>query len=247
MVTDAAPVFWLTIRQFFEGRSIRVVALLAAVPLLLGGIEILASGQDVDARAYLGPVYNELSIPTLLPLIALILASTALGNEISDRTLPYLALKPRSRMSLVVEKLTATIVTGTLIAVAVSFIVWIALSLFGSSADGRVLLAMSLACLLAIAGYAAAFSLLSLLISRVLLAGLIYVMFWESLLARFIPGIRLLSIRHYVQSAYSIVINDSSVNVSQQSSMVSSILVLAILVAVCIALSWYRLRRMDLD
>jgi ABC-2 type transport system permease protein len=247
MFTDTAPVFWLTLRQFFEGRSIRVIALLAFVPVLLGGIEIVASGSDADLRGFLGPIFNELSIPTLLPLIALILASTALGNEITDRTLPYLALKPWGRMRLVIEKLVATIATGTLIGIAFTFLAWIALAVAGSSADGELLAAMFLACVLAVAGYAAVFSLLSLLITRVLLAGLIYVLFWESLLARFIPGIRLLSVRHYAQSAYARVLDDPGVTISQQSALGTSIILLALLVLVCLLLSWIRIRSMDLD
>jgi ABC-2 type transport system permease protein len=247
MHADSAPVFWLTVRQFLEGRSIRVIALLAFVPVLLSGIEIIASGGDASVRRFLGPVFIELSIPTLLPLIALILASTALGNEITDRTLPYLTLKPWSRMRLVLEKLIATVTTGTLIGIVFSFLAWIALAVAGSSGDGDLLLAMFLACALAVAGYAAVFSLLSLLISRVLLAGLIYVLFWESLLARFIPGIRLLSVRHYAQSAYARVLDDPGISVAQQSALGTSVLVLTLLVLVCILLSWTRIRRMDLD
>jgi ABC-2 type transport system permease protein len=247
MITDHAPVFWLTVRQFLEGRSIRVVALLAAAPLLLGGIELIASGRRTDPTGFLGPLVNELSIPTLLPLIALILSSTALGNEISDRTIPYLVLKPWSRMRLVLEKLTATLVTGTLISVVFLFLVWVMLSVAGSSIRGETLVAMMTASLLAIVGYGTAFSLLSLMISRVLVAGLIYILFWESLLARFIPGIRLLSIRHYVQSAYASILDDGRVNIAQQTAIGNALIVLVLLVVACVLLSYVRLRRMDLD
>lgn len=247
MFSASAPVFWLTARQFLEGRSIRVVALLAAVPILLGGIEIIASGSEVSVRQFLGSGFNELSIPTLLPLIALILASTAIGNEISDRTLPYIALKPWSRMRLVQEKFIATVSIGTVIALALSVVAWAMLAVAGSDYDVRLLLAMALACLLAVAGYAAVFSLLSLMISRVLMAGLFYVLIWEDLLARFIPGLRLLSIRHYVQSVFTGVLDESRITVAQQSNISSSLIVLAAVVAVGLLLSWIRLRRMDLD
>jgi ABC-2 type transport system permease protein len=247
MISDATPVFWLTMRQFLDGRSIRVVAVLATVPLLLSGIEIIASGQDASAGGFLGPLFNELSIPTLLPIIALVLASTALGNELSDRTIPYIVLKPWSRLRLIVEKLGATVATGALIAITLAFVAWGALALVGSSADEIVLVAMILASVLAVSGYAAAFSLLSLMISRVLLAGLIYILFWESLLARFIPGIRLLSIRHYVQSVYVEVLDEPRVTVSQQSAMLTSLIVLTVMVVACILLTRLRLQRMDLD
>lgn len=247
MLIDRAPVFWLTARQFIEGRSVRVVALLAAVPILLGGIEIIASGSSLEVRSLLGNAVNELSIPTLLPLIALILASTAIGNEISDRTLPYITLKPWSRMRVVQEKFLATVLIGTAISILLSAVAWGLLGIVGSTLDLRLLLAIAVACLLAVAGYAAVFSLLSLMINRVLMAGLLYVLIWEDLLARFIPGLRLLSIRHYVQSVYTGILDEPRISVAQQSGLGSSLIVLVVVVAVCLLLSWRRLERMDLD
>lgn len=247
MNSDRAPIFWLTARQFLEGRSVRIVAVLAAVPLLLGLIEILAAGSDLQIRNMLGQSFNELSIPTLLPLIALILASSALGNEISDRTLLYLVVKPWGRFRIINEKFIATVAIGATIAVTFGFIVWALLGAVSSDLDGELLLAIIVASVLAIAAYSAAFSLLSLLITRVLMAGLLYVLIWESLLARFIPGLRLLSIRHYVQSMYASVLDDGTINVSQQSTVSTSLIVLTVIILISLILSWLRLQQMDLD
>ena len=247
MNIDRIPVFWLTARQFLEGRSIRIVALLAAVPLLLGAIEIIAVGSDLQVRNMLGQGFNELTSPTLLPLIALILASSALGNEISDRTLPYLTLKPWGRLRIVLEKYAATVTTGTLIAITLMFLAWGLLGAVSSNFDGELLLAMILSIVLAIAAYAAAFTLLSLLITRVLMAGLLYVLIWESLLAQFIPGLRLLSIQHYVTSVYSNVLADGAVAGSDLSGSGASIVVLFAASTVFIVLTWLRLQQMDLD
>lgn len=247
MSSERAPIFWLTARQFLEGRSIRIVAALAAVPLLLGLIEIIASGSDLQIRSILGQTFNELTIPTLLPLIALILSSSAIGNEISDRTLIYLVLKPWSRFRVINEKYLATVAIGATIAVTFGFIVWGVLGAVSSNLDGELLLAIIVSSALAVAAYSAAFALLSLLITRVLMAGLLYVLIWESLLARFIPGLRLLSIRHYVQSVYGQVLNDGNINVAQQSGMAASLIVLAVVAAGSLILSWLRLQQMDLD
>jgi hypothetical protein len=86
-----------------------------------------------------------------------------------------------------------------------------------------------------------------LMFNRVLLTGLLYILFWESLLARFIPGIRMLSIRHYVQSVYASILDDGRVSVAQQTATSTSLVVLLGLVLVCVALSHLRLSRMDLD
>jgi ABC-2 type transport system permease protein len=247
MNSSFAPVFWLTARQFLEGKTVRNVGLLAAVPVLIGIIEIIASGSDLQIRSILGQSFNELSIPTLLPLIALMLASTAIGNEISDRTLIYLVLKPWSRFRLIIEKFLAAMAVGILLTVSFAFVVWLMLGIVGSNLDGELLVAMILGCALAIAAYGAAFTLLSLLITRVLMAGLLYVLIWESLLARFIPGLRLLSIRHYVQSAYAHILEGGTVNVAQQSALSTSLIVLVAVTAIAILFSWLRIQQMDLD
>jgi ABC-2 type transport system permease protein len=245
--SDSAPVFWLTARQFLEGRSIRVVAVLAAVPLLLGLIEIIASGSDLEMRGILAQSFNEVTIPTLLPLIALILASSAIGNEMADRTLAYLVLKPRSRFGFILQKYLASVVVGALISSVLGFLVWIILALVSNNFDGQLIVAIIVGSTLAIAAYCAAFTMLSLLITRVLMAGLLYVLIWETLLARFIPGLRLLSIRHYVQSAYAWVLDDASVSIAQQTHVVTSLIVLTVLVLASLVLSWLRLQQMDLD
>lgn len=247
MNSDSAPVFWLTARQFLDGRSVRVVAVLAAVPLLLGLIEIIASGSDLEMRGILAQSFNEVTIPTLLPLIALILASSAIGNEVSDRTLPYLILKPRSRFGFVLEKYLASVTVGSLIAIALGFVVWVILALVSSDFDGQLMVAIVVATTLAVAAYCAAFTMLSLLITRVLMAGLLYVLIWETLLARFIPGLRLLSIRHYVQSIYARILDDASISIAQQTHVITSFIVLISLVLISLVLSWLRLQQMDLD
>jgi ABC-2 type transport system permease protein len=245
--SDVAPVFWLTARQFLEGKTVRNVGLLAAVPLLIGIIEVIASGSGLQIRSILGQSFNELSIPTLLPLIALMLASSAIGNEISDRTLIYLVLKPWSRIRIITEKFLASMAVGVILSVAFIFAVWMVLGIVGSDLDGELLVAIILASVLAIGAYGAVFTLLSLLITRVLMAGLLYVLIWESLLARFIPGLRLLSIRHYVQSAYAHMLDGGTITVAQQSALSTSLIVLIAVGCIALVLSWLRLQQMDLD
>ncbi|HCG30774.1 MAG TPA: ABC transporter permease, partial [Chloroflexi bacterium] len=70
------------------------------------------------------------------------------------------------------------------------------------------LIAMLVAEVFAVLAYGALFLLLSLLISRALLAGIIYTLLWETTFSRFIPGVRLLSVRHFVESIYVRLAND---------------------------------------
>ena len=54
-------------------------------------------------------LFRELIVPTLLPIIVLLPATAAFGNELEDGTLPYLLMKPVSRLRLILGKYAAVL------------------------------------------------------------------------------------------------------------------------------------------
>ncbi len=97
------PVMTLTVRQFMGGKAVRVVTALGFLPCLFALIYLLNQESATRVEFLRDTVLNGLFFPTLLPITVLILATGALGNEIEDRTLPYLTLKPLSRLRIVAE------------------------------------------------------------------------------------------------------------------------------------------------
>ena len=68
------PVAGLTMRQFLGGKAVRVVALLALIPVAFGLIHLIRPELERPVT-FLGEViFLELMIPTLLPLTILVLA-----------------------------------------------------------------------------------------------------------------------------------------------------------------------------
>lgn len=249
MMWRIAPVFALTIKQFLGGKSIRVVIGLAMIPVIFGLIFVLDSSID-DNWHYLGDIiFVDLMIPTLLPLTVLVLATSAFGDEIEDRTLPYLVLKPVTRLRIVLEKLIASVmVSGPIVIVGI--VLAYALIMRGDWNDHtRLLWAMIVSAAVATVAYSAIFMLVSLLISRALVAALIYSLVWESILGRYVPGLRYVSIRHFVRSIYAgIAENDAySFRFSNQAGVTAGVLTLLAASAIAIALSNWRLRRMNLE
>lgn len=246
MMLATFPTLWLTLRQFVAGRATRVVAFFAATPIIFALVYLLNSG-DATANQFLGTVFNQMLAPTIVPLATLILATATLGNELSDRTIGYLTMKPIARWRIVVEKFVgAFIVTGIAFIIGI-FITW-ALVAFGPELPkSSVLPAMIVSSLFGVAAYGAVFLFFSLVIPRALLVGVIYILLWESLLARYIPGIRILSIRHFTQSIFVHWVNDSRVTIPQPTQMASAIIVLIIVIGVSLILASLRLRQMNLD
>ncbi len=241
------PVAALTLRQFLGGKAVRVVVVLALLPLAFGLIHLIRPELERPAT-FLGEViFLELMIPTLLPLTVLVLATGALGHEVEDRTLHYLTLKPISRLRIVLEKLlTSVVVSGALLTLGV-VLTYVVVMRGDAGESLRLLWAMVVTTLFATLAYSSIFMLVSLLVARPLLVALVYTLLWESLLGRFVPGLRYVSIRHFVSSLFVDLADDPRFNIPHATGLAAAIATLVIASAVALALATWRLRTMNLD
>jgi ABC-2 type transport system permease protein len=235
------PVFTLTVRQFAGGKAVRVVAGLSFIPALFALIYLINPDVDDPRHFVAETMFRALIVAPLLPITVLILATGALGNEVEDRTLPYLTLKPIGRLRIVVEKFVGVIVVaGPLIGAGIT--VTYLLAFRGESGDNlEVLWAMLAGGLVGVVGYGAIFLLVSLLISRALLAGIIYALLWESLLGRFLPGLRVVSVRHFVESVFVKMLDDPEVTVRSATSVNASLITIGTATVLSIILATWRM------
>jgi len=172
-------IFVLTLRALGRGRRLLAVGVLLAVPALLS-IAYSASGGAGrgDGGRFAIELFGQLVLPILLPLTALIFATSALGGEVEDRTLIYLTLRPVSRLVIVVAKLCAVALL-TLGFVEVSLAVTYLIAARGAG-DGHALGAILLGGACGALAYASLFLLVGLLAPRrALIVGFLYVLVWE--------------------------------------------------------------------
>ena len=142
-------------------------------------------------------------IAGIMPIVTMVLATAAFGNELEDRTLGYLVLKPISRLQIVAPKLLTSIAVGGPVLIASG----IGATLLGSSSVGAVLLvldgnlkaavAIGVALSAGVAAYSAIFTWAGLMTTRALAVAIIYVFLWEGLISTYLGGIRYLSVRGY--------------------------------------------------
>jgi ABC-2 type transport system permease protein len=241
------PIVWLTIRQFLEGKAIRVVIGLALIPFVFGVIYLIQPGRERPDLFLGNGIFLEVMIPTLLPLTVLVLATSAFGNEVEDRTLPFLTLKPVGRLRIVIEKLAGSVLVSGPIVVLGLIMTYLVVLRGDSGAHLHLLWAMIVAALVATVAYSSIFMLVSLLISRALVAALIYLFLWESILGRFVPGLRYVSIRHFVASIFAAVADDPRFAPNDATGLAAAIATLAIASVVAIVLATWRLRRMNVS
>ena len=235
------PVTMLTVRQFTGGRTARLVFVLSLIPALFAAIYV-ARPWDVTPHEFAPDLFRELIAPTLLPIVVLLPATAAFGNELEDGTLPYLLMKPVSRLRLVTGKYVAVLLV-TVPALLAGLVVTTVIVAQGPEAVdlGRVLAAMAGASAAATVLLTAVFLLVSLIVPRALLAGMIYIFAWESLLGRFLPGVQAISSREYALRVFDGILDD---DVSMASNAALTMVVVAV---VCLLLAVWRLRSIQVD
>lgn len=182
----------LTARQLAGSRRVWLVLALVALPVLAGVLFHVADSTTSSAE-FADGITGTLIASGILPLVMLLFGTSAFGNELSDRTLGYLTLKPLSRWRIAAPKLVASVLVGG-VPVAVSGLLAVAViengRVGGAAATGAGLL-------IGAAAYAAIFTWAGLALRHALIFGLVYVFIWEAALAAYLDGIRFLSIRQF--------------------------------------------------
>jgi ABC-2 type transport system permease protein len=233
-------IFALTVRQLAGSRRLWLVLGLVTLPVLAAIVFRVGETTTTSAR-FADNVTRTLIASAILPLVMLLFATSAFGNELVDRTLGYLALKPIARWRIVLPKLAAAFVVGGL-PVAVSGFLAVALVDGGGLAGA---LATGLGLLVGAAAYAALFTWAGLATRHALLIGLVYVFVWEATLAAYLDGVRFLSIRRYTLAVIHGLDGARLATIDNPLSARTAIVAAAIVVAGFTALTVRKLVRMD--
>lgn len=185
-----ATVARLTMRSLLGGRRLWLLLALPGFLLLLAiSTRLLAGENEGIAVGLLGGF----ALATVVPLLALIVGTGAIGPEIDEGSIIYLLSKPLSRFSIATTK----------VAVAVGLVVvfaavpTLAAGLILTGTTDRLALGYAVGALAAGTAYAALFVLLAVVTRHAVVVGLLYALIWESLIGSFVPGAQALSIQQW--------------------------------------------------
>ncbi len=179
----------VTLRGLLGRRRTLLMLLLAGLPVLVGLLIRLGGGRS-DAPEIL----DTLVIRTVLPLIALVFGTAAIGSEIEDGTAIFVLAKPIARWRIALAKLAVS--AGLTAALTVPPIIVAALLVGGFGGDSvSTALGFALAAVAGGTAYAVAFAALGVVTTRALVVGLGYTLLWEGVLAGLLDGTRFMSIR----------------------------------------------------
>jgi len=187
-MTVMAPLIEVTLRGLLGRRRTFLLVLLAGLPVLIALLVRVTGGRPDADR-----VLDTLVVRTVMPLVALIVGTAAIGSEIDDGTAVFLMVKPIARWRIALSKI--AVAAGLTSALVVSAVVLTGLLLGSRNDTTTTVVAYAVACLVGGSAYASAFMALSAFTSRALLLGLAYTLIWEGVLAGLLEGTRFLSIR----------------------------------------------------
>jgi ABC-2 type transport system permease protein len=198
-----ATIIGLTVRN---GLGTRRAVVLVLLPLVLVGMAaILRALVGVDPDATEGVVLG-LGMTVVLPLVALICATSVLAAEVDDGSIVYLLAKPISRHVIVVSKYLVAVTATTLFTVLPIMLACAILT-----GEARPTIAYGVGSLLGAIVYCAIFLLLSAATRHAVATGLIYVLVWEGLLGGLLSGVRWLSVGAWAVGLAEAIAGDAGV------------------------------------
>jgi ABC-2 type transport system permease protein len=200
-------------------------AILFAVPaVILIALTLILRASHPAGAQWPDTVLGDFGFSVLLPFTALIIGTGVLGAEIDDGSVIHLLATPVRRADVIVTKFAVAAGLTVLFAAVPELIA-------GELApnSGKLAWALFVGALVGSVVYSAVFLLASVVTTRAIAFGLLYVAIWEGLLSNLVGGVRILSIAHYSLGVANAIHPDKNLGAGLS---LSTSLVLAIVITV---------------
>jgi ABC-2 type transport system permease protein len=195
----------ITLRAVFGRRR----ALLFAIPsVILILITLLLKAAHPPGAPWPGRILGDFGFTVILPLTALIIGTSVLGAEIDDGSIVHLLATPVRRSSVIVTKFAV----GAVLTMAFVAVPELIAGLIASGTFGKLAIGLFIGALAGSVIYNAFFVMLSVLTTRAIAVGLLYVLIWEAVLGNFVSGARVLSVGQYSLGVANGIAHDSGLN-----------------------------------
>lgn len=198
----------------------------------------ISRGSDDATTNTIEFIYG-FGIGLMVPVIALVLASSALGELIEDETLVYLWHRPVARWQLAA----AAWLGAATIVLPFTVLPLVMAATIGSGGDATTIAAAAVGTTLAAVAYSGLFVLLGLLFRKALIWGLIYLVVWELFVSRAGQGAARLSVNTYPSSVMARM-TEIELPLAERA-MATGIIIPIVVAALGIAITAWRLDHID--
>ena len=238
-----------TIRQVLGLRRAIIFGLAAMAPALVFLLTTQALVDEAALDRFLGMVVG-LYFPLLVPIVALIISSSALGDERRDGTLSFLVLRPIPRSVISGSKFLGAVIVAAGLNTVGSAALGIVYAIETGSWD--VVLPLVVGGIVASIVYASLFVPLGFFTDRAVLVGLAFVFIFENGVVSALSGLSTLSPWRVGMSAFSGLVPDvvasqlTDIGIANLSSLGPTMFTTIAIAALSIAAITLVLRRRDL-
>lgn len=175
-MTAVLSIVRVSSRQLLGRRRIIGLTLLSLIAPFIFFMASRATTATRTTEEFLG-ILVSFQLGIVMAVITIVIASSALGEELRLQTMSFLVVRPLPRWALVVGKL----VTAWLVSFAVTLVGALTMAILHATRDGDWSLTVPTIVTVAIGtlGYSALFLPLGYLVKRATIVGMIYVFLWE--------------------------------------------------------------------
>ena len=189
----------VTFRSLLSRRRSLLVLIFVVIPVVLAAFARMVGVME-DPNGIATVFLDTFVVHVVLPLVALLFGTAALGSEIDDGTIVYLLAKPIPRWEIVAAKLLVAEVATVVLMVPSTLAAGLILLAGIPGADTSLAWGYTVGVAVGAVVYVAIFVAMSVLTSRALVLGLGYILIWEGFLAGLFAGTKNLSVREYTLS-----------------------------------------------
>jgi ABC-2 type transport system permease protein len=195
----------ITLRGVFGRKRALIFAI---PPLILILVTLLLKGVRPPGAPWPARILGDFGFSVILPLTALIIGTSVLGAEIDDGSIVHLLATPVRRSSVILTKFTvATALTMAFVAIPE-----LVAGLIATGGATKLAVGLFVGALVGSVIYNAVFVMLSVLTTRAIAVGLLYVLIWEVVLGNFVSGARLLSVEQYSLGVANSIAHNTALN-----------------------------------
>lgn len=221
----------ITLRATLGRRRAFAFAIPAVVLIVL---TLVLRASRTTGAAWPDHVLGDFGFSVLMPLTALIIGTSVLGAEIDDGSVLHLLATPVRRSEVVLTKFAVATLLTALFAALPELIAGLL-----APNSSKLAWALFVGALVGSVIYSAVFVLASVLTTRAIAVGLLYVLIWEGLLANLVGGVRILSIAHYSLGVANAI--DPDPNMHAGLALTTSVVLGAVVTAGALVLASRRL------
>ena len=210
----------------------RRALLFALPPLILVLVTVLLKAAHAERADWPSLILGGFGLAVVLPLTALIIGTSVLGAEIDDGSVVHLLATPVPRSTVILSKFAVATGLTMLFAAVPEFLA----GLIATGGPSRLAAGVFAGALAGSVIYNALFVMISVLTTRAIAVGLLYLLVWESLLSNVVSGVRVLSVEQYSLGIANSIARDGNLNahlgVATAAAMGAAVTVIALGLAV---------------